>query len=170
MKRRARFEIIKSKASEGLDMLMDTLQVQQADYIDVLGRYWEAPSNPEEVPLDGHSEIFEPNLAADGCPSWREMGFQAMAIPFSFHVDRAQDYHRNYYAYSLGVAFLWSGVSDNDNELISLVSRWMKFDGVRWRDSGWRSFPAQSDCDGNLEFQIGIPLGPEADIEGEPVQ
>jgi hypothetical protein len=152
------FELVRDKAWDALQMLRDAVEQNQADYFKTLGRYWEGPTNPVELPIDGESEEFEPNLSLDGCPSWREMGFKPMAVPFSLHCDRVQEFHRNYACYILGVSFLWTGLHEADNDRIALVSRLLRYDGAEWADTGWCEYPAGMDSNGDLMFSEGIPI------------
>lgn len=155
---RVKFELVRDKASEALKMLRELLELEQTSYHDTLERYWEGPTNPVEIPVDGETEIFDPNTSSDGCPSWREMGFRPMAIPFSLHCDRLQDYHRQYTAYILGASFLWSGLHDDDLDRLALISRLIRWDGVEWCDTGWREYPAGIDASGELMFNDGIQI------------
>lgn len=161
MPARVKFVIVRDKAWEALQMLRELLELEQTTYHDAISRYWEGPTNPVEIPVDGQSEIFDPNQASDGCPSWREMGFRAMAIPFSLHCDRFNDFHRQYTAYILGASFLWSGLHADDHDKLSLISRLLRWDGVEWRDTGWREYPAGLDASGELMFAEGIPIETE---------
>ena len=156
----AAFYLVRNKADRGIEMLREILSKEQEGYYDALGRYWEGPLNPIDIPIDGVSEKFEPNRAEPGCPSWREMGLPRMMVPFSFSCERHQDFHRQLFEYALGVAFLWTGVDHTrPGDEVSLVARFLRFDGGEWSDSSWRVYGTEMvDDTAYYERGNGVPL------------
>jgi hypothetical protein len=157
---RSRFIDVRDKAFAGLEMLREAIRDEQEDYFQVLGRYWQGPTNPSVVPIDGSTERFDPLLSTEGCPSWTEMGLgQPMDVPFSFHCERLSDESRHYFSYSLGTTFVWSDWSGGSSRLMT-VTRWVQFDQKEWSDSGWRVFPGDFAEGVASSLDEGSPLPP----------